>query len=116
MKKFLVFLTVVLCCNIVYSQTSLGSSTLKLDSMNRISIKPIQFSILDSAQAVSMKFVSIYDDFKTTAQFYIIFFDANNKKVIEKNFTITGNDYTSWDKSLSYIAQLFCKKYGISLL
>lgn len=116
MKKTIVIFGALLFSASVFSQATTGSATLKVDSLNKILINPIQLSVLDTTKAVSMKIVSIMDDLATSAQFYISLYDAGNKKVYEKNMTITGSEYANWDRKAAYVAKLFCAKYGLTLL
>ena len=116
MKKTIVIFGALLFSVSAFSQTSTNTTTLKVDSLNKILINPIQLSVLDTTKAVSMKIVSIMDDLATTAQFYITLYDTGNKKVYEKNMTITGNEYANWDRKVAYVAKLFCAKYGLTLL
>ncbi|MES2372831.1 MAG: hypothetical protein V4557_09645 [Bacteroidota bacterium] len=115
MKKGMIILAALLVSANVFSQ-GIKDPSVKMDSLNKILIKPIQLSVLDTTKAVSMKIVSVLDDLGTSAQFYISLYDVRNKKIFDQNMTITGTEYSNWDRKVGYIARLYCTKYGLSLL
>jgi hypothetical protein len=114
MKKSIIVFAALFFTAKGFSQTIVDPSV-KVDSLNKILINPVQLSMMDTTKAVSMKIVSIMDDLTSSAQFYISLYDVNNRKISEKNMTITESEYVSWDRKVGYVARLFCTKYGLTL-
>jgi len=52
---------------------------------------------------------------KTSVEIQVMFYDSNKVMGDMKMLTLTGSDYTNWGNDDSYIVNMICQKFGLTL-